>query len=282
MECQFWFYIVVSFLTGGAFVSLCTTMADRFGSTLGGIIGGFPSTAAVTLFFIGMVDSVEAASHATSIVPLIIGINGLFLVAFYCFARYGFLTGMAAALLVWFSLSMLSWKLGLQRFDVALGCYIVLLCTSFLLFEFVLNVPQYQKRRVVTSPLTMLPRAMGSGAIISLAIALSQWVGPTFGGIFSVFPAVFISTLVISSASNGVAFARSLTKPLMLSGMINVTAYAVAVRYLYPLLDIIWGTVFSILIAMMTTYATYRLAYRLKCNSSTATGKSTIKIGARV
>lgn len=259
MDALFWAKIALSFIVGGLSVTICTTVAERFGSTIGGVVGGFPTTAVVSLFFIGLADSAEAASDATGLVPLIVGINGLFLLVFYLVAKNGFLRGMGIAVLLWLGLSLLSWVVRIENFSVVMVCYVVIIGISYYVFEVLLDVRCYQKEKVDFSLSQLLLRALLSGAIISFSVFLSQVADPSLGGIFSVFPAVFISTLIIAYISRGVEFARSLTKPLMMSGTINVPAYAIAVRYLYPWAGLSWGTGLSFLFAVVNTYIIYLL-----------------------
>ena len=53
IDSSFLFQIILSCVVGSLWVLLTTLLADRFGSKLGGFIGGLPSTAAVSFFFIG-------------------------------------------------------------------------------------------------------------------------------------------------------------------------------------------------------------------------------------
>jgi hypothetical protein len=55
--------LFLSFLIGGTFVTAGTMIAQRFGSTLGGIVGGFPSTIIVALYFRGLAESPAAAEE---------------------------------------------------------------------------------------------------------------------------------------------------------------------------------------------------------------------------
>jgi len=61
----------IQFLGGAApGVTLSTIAAERFGSKIGGLIGGLPSTVIVTLFFIGLTQTPQVAASATTIIPL--------------------------------------------------------------------------------------------------------------------------------------------------------------------------------------------------------------------
>jgi hypothetical protein len=71
------------------------------------------------------------------------------------------------------------------------------------------------------------------------------------------FPIIYISTLIILAKSKGVEFSRRITKPLLVSSMINVVAYSTAVRYFYLLFDLALGTVLALGISAMSTYGIY-------------------------
>ena len=74
--------LVLSFLIGGAWVTTATHLADRYGTKIGGIITGLPSTALIALFFIGWTQSPVIAVDATTIIPAIGTVNALFLVVY--------------------------------------------------------------------------------------------------------------------------------------------------------------------------------------------------------
>ena len=251
--------LVSSFVVGGAFVSACTIAAERLGSAIGGTIGGLPSTVVVTLFFIGLVDSPEAASEATSIVPLIVGFNGLFLAAYAAVARQGFWKGLGAALIVWLVLSTAAVAFGVDNFMLCVIVYLVLLALSHFLFARVLTVPVYGQRTVSFTRLQIVFRGVLGGAIVCVGVYLSKVGGPTLGGVMASCPAVFISALVIAYVSRGIEFSISLTRPLMISALINVVVYALAARYLLPTMGLILGTVLAFAVSLGGAYGTYLL-----------------------
>lgn len=249
--------LFLSFLIGGSFVTACTLIAQKFGSKIGGIIGGFPSTIIVSLFFIGLVESPAAASNATSIIPLIVGYNGLFLVAYSYFARKSFLAGMSAALGLWFLLSITTIKLGLDSFTLSLilyGCiflFIVVWVKRNIIAE---SLPNKSIRFTATQ---IWIRFIFSGSTISTAIYIGKKSGVLIGGAISVFPIVFISTLIIGYISEGKEFSISLSNNLMVSSMINIVVYAICVRYFFLFWGIATGTCLAMLISSCTTYAVH-------------------------
>ena len=86
---------------------------------------------------------------------------------------------------------------------------------------------------------------------------MSKAGDPIFGGIFSAFPAVFISILIISYRSGGMTFSRAMTKPLMITGMLTVVAYGVAVKFFYPELGIVLGTIGAYAISLLMAFFSY-------------------------
>jgi hypothetical protein len=254
--------VLLSFLIGGFIVSGCTIAAERFGTNVGGIIGGFPSTIAVSLFFIALVTSPETAAAATDIVPLVLAINCVFLICFAATARLGPLPSMASALSAWGALASLSLTVDTRNFTVNILVYLVTLAVGHHILHKRLQVPSCQVKQYRASLAEILTRGLLSGTVIAAAVCLSKISGPVAGGMFSVFPAVFLATLFTAHRSHGADFALSLTRPLLVSSMVNLLAYALAVRLLYPSWGLAAGTVAAFLVAGVTAYATFRFVQR--------------------
>ena len=74
--------LLLTFLIANCWIYLTVLAGIRFGSKTGGFIGGLPSTALLSFFFIGITQSPEVASSVTTVFPIAIAISGLFLVVF--------------------------------------------------------------------------------------------------------------------------------------------------------------------------------------------------------
>ncbi len=259
MNESFYFLLALSFLVGSIWVTLTSVAAERFGSKIGGLIGGLPSTAIVSFFFIGLTQSPQTASQATEVFPLAYSITGLFLVFFALLSKNKFLVSLIGSLLIWFSLSALVILFNIDNFYISLLAYGFVFSISYYILEKRLKIPSTGRVQMKYSPLQILGRAVFSGLIIAFAVFMSKVGGPIFGGIFSAFPAVFISILIISYRSGGMDFSRALTKPLMTTGMLTVVAYGTAVRYLYPGFGLIAGTAGAYIISLASAYASYMI-----------------------
>src|SRR5579862_5879149 len=82
VDSLFLFKLALTFLVGSLWLTGATILAERFGSKIGGVIAGMPSTIVIALFFIGWTQTPLAASQATVVVPLVMGIDGLFIITY--------------------------------------------------------------------------------------------------------------------------------------------------------------------------------------------------------
>ena len=252
----FWLHPALAFVVGGLWVTVTTVAAERFGSKAGGFIGGLPSTAVVSFFFIGLSQTPAVAAQATTVFPLAYGFTGLFLVLYAALASQGLATALLGSLFLWFLLSALAVTLGVRDFAFSLAAYLVILFVSYYVLEKRLVLVSTARTQIAYSARQILWRAVFSGVMIAFVIFISKVAGPIFGGIFSAFPAVFISTLIITYQSSGMEFSRAITKPLMVTGMITIVVYSLGVRYFYPGLGLVPGTLAAYAMAMVSAYFT--------------------------
>jgi hypothetical protein len=258
MDASFWLKLGLSFIVGSLWVTLTTLSAERFGSKVGGLIGGLPSTVVIALLFIGYTQSPLVAAQATTIMPIAQGLNGLFVLFFMLLIRRGLWAGLTGALLVWVIQSTLLYLLDIQAFWISLVGWLLLLCFCDAAVEKWLKIPSSGKLGVSYPPSQFIGRAVFGGAMISLAVLMGKLGGPLLGGIFGSFPAMFLSTLIITYYAGGSDFSRSVGKSLLISGLVNVPLYEIVVRYLYPTVGLIPGTTIAILFSLGSGYLTFR------------------------
>jgi hypothetical protein len=253
MDSTFYLKLFLSFLIGGSWVILATYLADKLGAKIGGLIAGLPSTLLFGLLFLGWTQSPSVAVQATTIVPLIGGINGLFLVVFVALAHMGLVVSLGTATIVWGVLSYLALMLHVS-FATGLMTYVVTLGIAYLCMEHLLKVQTVKGSRVTYSTSLIVARGILSGLVIALTVYLGKVGGPALGGMSSMFPAMFITTIVIAYLTHGTQFATSLAKSTLLSAA-SVVMFAVVIRYTYLPFGIILGTLISTMAAATTGYA---------------------------
>jgi uncharacterized membrane protein (GlpM family) len=252
-------HLALAFALGSLWVVLVTVIAERAGSTAGGIVGGLPSTSAFSFLFIGINQSPDAAVQATTIFPLAFSFTCAFLLFYVFFARKGFGVGLSVSLLIWFAISALIAISNLKNFAISLVGGVLLSAAIYYVFAERLNLKNFPPEKIHYTILQLLGRGVFAGCLVVVAVIASQIGGSVLGGIFSAFPAVFTSTLYIVNKSRGTDFSRSMTKPLAMSSILTVIPYSIAVRYLYSSLGIWIGTVISYAIAVPLGFVAYRL-----------------------
>ena len=258
MDSSFWLKLALGFFIGSLWVTLTTLSAERFGSKVGGLIGGLPSTVVIALLFIGYTQSPEVAAQATTVMPLAQGLNGLFILTFIQLSRGGLKMAIPGSLLVWFILAGILYLVDLQSFLVSIIGWLILLTFCTIVLEKGMKITSRGKQEYTYPPSQLIWRAVFGGVVISFAVLMGKLGGPLLGGIFGSFPAMFLSTLVITHHIGGTAYSRPVGKSLLVSGLINVPLYEIMVRTLYPSVGLVIGTTLAVILSLGTGYLTFR------------------------
>ncbi|NQV15959.1 DUF3147 family protein [bacterium] len=259
LDQTFLFKLIMSFLVGSIWVTSITVIAERFGSRIGGFIGGLPSTIVIALLFIGLSQSTQAASKAASMIPLVMGVNGVFILIYLAQIHKGLMRALVTALFFWFIANGFIVVIGLEDLLFSILGWLLILGIAYYITEHVMDIPHKGGIRVPYTIQQIVMRGIVSGVIISMAVLVSRIGGPVIGGIFSTFPVIFMSTLYITHRTGGAEFSRAVAKTLMLSGMVNVGVYAITAHYAYQYLSLAQGTILTILISSIAAIGTYRV-----------------------
>jgi hypothetical protein len=81
--------------------------------------------------------------------------------------------------------------------------------------------------------------------------------GPLWGGVFSMFPAMFLSTMLVTYAAQGALFSAGVMKSAMLGGA-SVAVYAVVVRIVYMPLGIWLGALVALAVSFGSGWPVYK------------------------
>jgi len=249
--------LVLSFLIGGLWITVASVAAERMGSKIGGVIGGLPSTAVVAFGFIGWTQGAEKVHDVATTFPLAFAANAFYLVAYAALSPRGLWAGIGAALLTWLSGEALILWLDVQSVWVSIVVWVAALVIAYWVLERGLGVSSHERIRIRYTAGQMLGRAAFAGGIVALAVLGSQVGGPIWGSILAAFPALYTSTLILVSRSAGVAFSRSLATPLMISSVVNVTVFVLALRFVVLHLPLIGALAAAYCISMVSAYGTY-------------------------
>jgi len=253
----FYLRLILAFVISGTWITFATVAAEKFGSTLGGVLVGMPSNIVVAFFFIGWTQGSQQLFNTTTPFPLTFAVNSIFLLVYAILARRGLILGISGALFVWIVLEIPIVLWNVTNFSVALGAWLIIFLLCFWALEKQPGIRSQHKVTVSYTPASVMWRALLSGTMVSCAVVMSRIGGPMWGSVFASFPAVMTSTLIITSTSGGVDFSRSLTIPLLVSSQVNCMVYALVIRYTVLSLGVVEATIVAYVCAMLSTYLTY-------------------------
>lgn len=243
--------LLLSFVVGGFYIAFTIWVSEKFGSRLGGLFIGLPSTLLISLLFIAWTQNSQAAVAALPVVPATIAANSLFLVAFIYFHKFGRTNAFLAASLLWFALSFPLAFFSLKNILISLG-----LATIFFgqAIYWLRRFPHRKLERFTLTHKEFLFRVIFSGSFVTLAVLLGKALGPLWGGMFASFPAAFSSSLLLLENKHGINFASSVAKTMPYGSMGNVF-FAVTFFLTVPKIGIIYGTVLAYLVSLLFALA---------------------------
>lgn len=229
--------VALSFVLGGLAVALFTTAAERMGSHVGGLLLSFPVKVTIAMVLIGLNEGAAIAAHAAMAIPLGIGINLVFLVATAIFVRrHEPWPALRRALMVWAIAGALAIALLPQGIAWSIVGFAVPAIVALFLLRGTPPAKPKSRSKDTFGILGLLSRAAGAGTIVALAVVLARYGGPLLGGLASVFPSGWITTMVILTRHHGPAFTAA-TIRVMVAGSIAPVVFGLIVWLAFP----VWG-----------------------------------------
>lgn len=229
-------------------VAIGVTLAiERFGGRAGGLIGTMPSTIVPASIGFHLSSSPEAAREALLAVPFGMAVNVLFLWSWAVLppritAPMRLTKVLAGALSIW-AVAALGCTLLLDTLPVDLaGPATVMTLTMILVGAWACRgAPPSPPGRRKVGLLSLVSRGWMAAGAIALAVWLSDQ-SPLLAGMASVFPAIFLTTMVSLWISQGEAVQAGAVGPMML-GSTAVSVYALLATLSLPHLGLVWGSV---------------------------------------
>ncbi|PNX49035.1 MAG: hypothetical protein BV459_00915 [Thermoplasmata archaeon M11B2D] len=262
MEYSLLYHIVIPFALSALVVILVTIIAEKYGTKTGGVIGTLPSTIIIAFLFIALDKGVQFATDAVVIVPAEMGINLVFLLLFALLSQKNTPIALLGSLLGWTALTVLLYYSSISSIIVSLSMFILCFFFTLLILDRKKKIPSQNSIQVHYTPLKLLGRSIIAGTVIAIAVTLSN-VGTVLSGIFSVFPAIFLSTMIICMREHGARFTGAMAKG-MIYGSPSVVSYAVGIYFLYPLVGVTLGTISSFLIGLIVTVILFTLRKKIR------------------
>lgn len=254
--------VISSFLIAGSWIALSTLIAEKLGSKVGGLISNLPSNILVSLVFIALVNDIPYVTDAIISIPLGISICTLFLVVFIVALRFRLIIAVAISLLFWLMMAFIfsTFDLDSLLMNIFISLFIILI--SILFIEKVLKTPSIKNSGTQPTFQQFLLRVLFSGSIVASVVVISKYSNPYFTGIFSTFPAMLTSTMVILAINQGRSFAMATGKVLVLS-LSNTVVFVIAIYLTYPVIGVLWGTIVSYSFSVIWIIFLYPLVRKL-------------------
>ncbi len=251
---------LLSLIVGSSWVTLSTMIAEKVSGKIGGLILGLPSTAVVSLLFVGITQDIDASIEAATVVPLSSGLYCFFFLTYLLLTRKGFKIALTGSLLVWFSFAVLAFLLNIKSFTISVIAWLIIVPISIFIVTKFMKIDNDLKPKKKSSS-SLLFKAVVSGIVISTIVLLSKLLGAVWGGIFATFPALTISTLLITAKSGDLEFTKVIMKNVLISTTTTIGIYAIIVRFVYPEFGIYLGTLISYAIMLLISAPLYYLVF---------------------
>jgi uncharacterized membrane protein (GlpM family) len=258
MEYSLLYHAIIPFALSALVVILVTIIAEKYGTKTGGVIGTLPSTIIIAFLFIALDKGTQFASDSVAVVPAEMGINLVFLLLFALLSQKKILVALAGSLFTWTVLTIVIYYSNLTSITLSLAVYLV----CFLILDKKKKITSQDTIKVHYTALKLLGRSLIAGIVIAIAVSFSN-VGVLLSRIFSVFPAIFLSTMLISLREHGPQFTGAMAKG-MIYGSPSVVSYAIGIHYLYPLIGILAGTIGAFLIALVVTLILFTFRKKIR------------------
>lgn len=244
--------LLLSFVLGGATVALFTSIAERRGSRLGGLLLSFPVKVVISLVLIALNEGVAFAAEAAVAVPAGMAVNIVFLAGTALLVRrLRPWPAIVSALALWLLAGLFVVLVPASHPGISLAYWALAAGAALGLLS---RVPGLRgDRRAKRDPggfglAGLLARAAGAGAVVALSVVIAHYGGPVLGGLAAVFPSGWITTMVILTRKHGPDFTGATTR-VMIAGSAAPAAFGLGVAFLYPVLGVLFGTLVSILAA---------------------------------
>jgi hypothetical protein len=249
-------------MIAGVWIALATLLAEKLGSKIGGMISNLPSNILVSFLFIAIINGIPFAVNSIPGVPLGMAIDTVFLFVFIITLPYGLIKAVVLSLLSWFILAIFFSQTAMDNLFLNIIIYLLVTLGTFLILENVFKIASVKKRIVHYSIWQISFRALFAGSVVASIIILAQFLPPYAVGVFSTFPAVLLTTMIILVLNQNRDFARATGKILVLSSS-NIVIYGVGIYITYPEYGLVWGTLFSFVLAASWVWLMRPLVSRL-------------------
>tara|TARA_B110000438_G_C15817948_1_gene652847 strand:- start:2668 stop:3513 length:846 start_codon:yes stop_codon:yes gene_type:complete len=244
--------ILLAALLAGLVAIAVTIAIERFGGLIGGILGTIPTTIVPAAAFIWLADPTNSEfQSAMGMVPVGMLLNAIFLwlwrtvppqIPDWTFGKR-LATITSINLSVWFAGAAISVSFFSDKATMAVGLA-ALLIGLILGLWITLEHRSAPRGQNQVSPVTLAMRGVAAATAIGVAVWFSQLGSPLLAGMASVFPAIFLTSMVALWISQGEDVPCGAVGPMMLGAM-SVSFYALLATHTLPEYGVIVGSILT-------------------------------------
>ena len=249
-----WGSILISAVLAGIVATAVTVAIEKWGGLIGGLLGTVPSTivpAAVGMYLAG---GEAALVSSMSIVPLGMLLNALFLAAWlvlpgwFVSASKPLVWTTTGALMFWSVLgACVLWMVehvlsdGMTEQTLAQAGFVLLFVIAV---AFNTRPQPAPKGTNAVSAAVLLARGIMAALAIGVAVWLAGLGQPLLAGLASVFPAIFLTSMVALWLAQGPTVPQGAAGPMMMGGA-SVAVYANIAMWSLPAHGVILGSLIA-------------------------------------
>ena len=244
--------IILAAALAGLVAIAVTVAIEKFGGLIGGILGTIPTTIVPAAAFMWLAEPTDSAFQpAMGMVPIGMLLNAIFLwlwrvippkVPNWTFGKR-LATITSINLGVWFAGAAFSVTVFSKQASMAIGLGALLMGLIFGLWTSLEHRPAPRGQNRVSS-LTLAMRGVAAATAIGVAVWLSQLGSPLLAGMASVFPAIFLTSMVALWIAQGEEVPSGAVGPMMLGAM-SVSFYALLGTYTLPEYGVVVGSILT-------------------------------------
>ena len=246
---MFIWQLVISFIAGGLLIAFQTFLGERVPLKWRGMVLTIPTTLALGLLFIGLIKSVHDIPEVVKIIPAALAPDYLFVLFFALFSRYSLTKAMLGGMAVWFVSAIALLRFPPSTLPISIFLYgLPVIAAAYLLIS-----RMHQITAIAPVAITVrrtVIRSLIGGSIVVLIVVLSKFIGNSWGGVFSTFPAAFSSTFLIYYLAHGKEIIPSVGKSMFFPGAVGFMLYAITAAYSFPHFGIWMGTLIAYVITI--------------------------------
>lgn len=250
--------LILKIIVSVAFVVGLSIIVDKVSPRVAGILAGYPTGSAITLFFFGLENGAEFASRSS-----LFNVAGLIAMQTFIYIYY---RASIKLNLFFSSLIALTGYLVVVSIIKASGISgilpIVISALSIPVFLYLFKPIENIKvnNRVDLSGKILFIRAVIASSIILLITGIANGIGSTWAGLFSAFPVTLFPLIIIVHLTYDAKHVHTVIKNVPL-GIPSLLLYSLTVFIAYPAIGIYFGTVAAYAVA-----TTYLVIYRRLSN----------------